>query len=72
MINVPDEVKEEIVRRKLGVELCLSCNVNAKMITGTYGDHHFGWWWGRGCPVALSVSFVSFPFSLPFSFLFQL
>ena len=56
VINVPDDVKEEIERRKLGLELCLSCNVHAKMITGTYGDHHFGWWRETGCPVALSVS----------------
>lgn len=56
VINVPDDVKEEIVERKLGLELCLSCNVHAKMITGTYGDHHFGWWRGTGCPIALSVS----------------
>lgn len=56
VINVPDDVKEEIVRRKLGLELCLSCNVHANMITGTFGDHHFGWWRETGCPIALSVS----------------
>jgi len=55
VIHVPDDVKQEIVKRGLGVELCLSCNVHAKMITGSFGDHHFGWWWGKGCPVALSV-----------------
>lgn len=55
VINVPDDVKTEIVRRKLGLELCLSCNVHAKMITGSFGDHHFGWWWGTGCPVTLCV-----------------
>jgi adenosine deaminase len=55
VINVPDDVKEEIVQKKLGLELCLSCNVHAKMITGTYGDHHFGWWKETGCPIALSV-----------------
>jgi adenosine deaminase len=56
VINVPDDVKEEIVKRKLGLELCLSCNVHAKMITGTYGDHHYGWWKETDCPIALSVS----------------
>ena len=55
VINVPDDVKDEIVKRKLGLELCLSCNVHAKMITGTYSDHHFGWWRETGCPIALSV-----------------
>ena len=59
VINVPDEVKKEIVRRKLGLELCLSCNVHAKMITGTYGDHHFGYWRGSGCPISLSVRSIS-------------
>ncbi|KAK0125430.1 hypothetical protein ONS95_000555 [Cadophora gregata] len=58
VINVPDDVKEEIVKRKLGLELCLSCNVHAKMITGTYGDHHFGWWREKGCPIALSTDDV--------------
>jgi adenosine deaminase len=57
VINVPDDVKEVIVKRKLGLELCLSCNVHAKMITGTFGDHHFGWWRETGCPIALSVSY---------------
>jgi adenosine deaminase len=55
VIHVPDDVKEEIIKRKLGLELCLSCNVHAKMITGTYSDHHFGWWRETGCPIALSV-----------------
>ncbi|CAL3969245.1 unnamed protein product [Diplocarpon coronariae] len=58
VIHVPDDVKEEIVRRKLGLELCLSGNVHGKMITGTYGDHHFGWWRGTGCPIALSTDDV--------------
>ncbi|KAG9237707.1 hypothetical protein BJ875DRAFT_124478 [Amylocarpus encephaloides] len=58
VINVPDDVKEEICRRRLGLELCLSCNVHAKMITGTYGDHHFGWWKGKACPIALSTDDV--------------
>jgi adenosine deaminase len=60
VIHVPAELREEIVRRRLGLELCLSCNVHAKMIAGGFGDHHFGWWRGTGCPIALSVgSFLS-------------
>ncbi|CZT04079.1 probable adenosine deaminase [Rhynchosporium agropyri] len=58
VINVPDDIKEEIVKRKLGLELCLSCNVNAKMIAGSFGDHHFGWWSEKGCPIALSTDDV--------------
>jgi adenosine deaminase len=56
VINVPDEIKEIIIARKIGLELCLSCNVHARMITGSFGDHHFGYWRGKGCPVVLCVS----------------
>lgn len=55
VINVPEDVRAAIVEAKLGLELCLSCNVHAKMITGSYGDHHFGWWQKTGCPIAISV-----------------
>ncbi|RDW94649.1 hypothetical protein BP5796_00412 [Coleophoma crateriformis] len=58
VINVPADIKEEIVKRKLGLELCLSCNVHAKMITGSYGDHHFGWWKDTGCPITLCTDDV--------------
>lgn len=57
VINVPRDIKDEVVRRKLGVELCLSCNVHAKMITGSFGEHHFGWWKGTGCPIILCVGY---------------
>jgi adenosine deaminase len=56
VIHVSDALKDEIVRRKIGVELCLSCNVHAKMFIGTYGDHHFGWWKDNHVGVALCVS----------------
>jgi adenosine deaminase len=59
VINVPDEIREIIIARKIGLELCLSCNVHAKMITGSFGDHHFGYWRGKGCPVVLCVSYPS-------------
>ncbi|KAH8588144.1 hypothetical protein B0O99DRAFT_656092 [Bisporella sp. PMI_857] len=48
LCNVPEELRKEILGKGLGVELCLSCNVHAKMITGSFGDHHFGWWWEHG------------------------
>ncbi|KIW03755.1 adenosine deaminase, variant [Verruconis gallopava] len=44
VIHVKDEFKRMITEKKIGLELCLSCNVHAKMITGTFGDHHFGEW----------------------------
>jgi adenosine deaminase len=59
VINVPDGIRETIIARQIGLELCLSCNVHAKMITGSFGDHHFGYWRGKGCPVILCVSLFS-------------
>lgn len=56
VIHVPDDVKREIARRRLGLELCLSCNVHAKMINGGFLDHHFGFWRNFDCPVILCVS----------------
>jgi adenosine deaminase len=56
VIHVNDNIKQQIVQRHIGVELCLSCNVHAKMITGSYSDHHFGWWHTSGVGVAISVS----------------
>jgi adenosine deaminase len=56
VIHVREEFQEEIKRRNIAVELCLSCNVHAKMITGTYSDHHFGLWKESTVPVILCVS----------------
>lgn len=48
VIHVPEDVKREIVeRRGIGLELCLSCNVHANMIVGSFEAHHFGEWWKR-------------------------
>jgi len=51
-----EDVKRKILRRKLGLELCISCNIKAKLIEGGIRDHHFGWWRDTECPVALCVS----------------
>ena len=58
VIHVSDAVKGEIAARGgLGLELCLSCNVHAQMITGGFEAHHFGEWWKvEECVVVLSVS----------------
>ena len=45
----------EIRKRKLGLELCLSCNVLAKLTPGGFAMHHFGEWRETDCPIALSV-----------------
>lgn len=55
VIHVKDEYCKIIEQENIGVELCLSCNVHARMITGTYSDHHFGMWRNTNVPVALSV-----------------
>ncbi|KAF1847218.1 Metallo-dependent hydrolase [Cucurbitaria berberidis CBS 394.84] len=58
VIHVKEEYRNIIEKEDIGVELCLSCNVHAKMITGTYSDHHFGMWRHSNVPVALSTDDV--------------
>jgi adenosine deaminase len=54
-IHVKQEFRERIEKECIGLELCLSCNVSAKMINGTYADHHFGTWRHSNVPLALCV-----------------
>jgi len=58
VIHLSDKIKDRVVKTGgLGLELCLSCNVHACMITGGFEAHHFGEWWKvKECVVALSVS----------------
>ncbi|KAL4786363.1 hypothetical protein BJX76DRAFT_125499 [Aspergillus varians] len=60
IIHVPDDIKLEIARRRLGLELCMSCNVHAKMFDGGFLDHHFGYWRHEECPVVLCTDDVGF------------
>ncbi|KAI1804280.1 Metallo-dependent hydrolase [Daldinia bambusicola] len=54
VIHVPETVKRQIAARKgVGLELCLSCNVHAKMIVGSFEAHHFGEWWRVDGPVVV-------------------
>ncbi|KAI1094328.1 Metallo-dependent hydrolase [Rostrohypoxylon terebratum] len=54
VIHVPETVKRQIVeRRGIGLELCLSCNVHAKMIVGSFEAHHFGEWWRVPGPIVV-------------------
>ena len=57
-INIPTALKAIIKKRRLGLELCLSCNVLAEMTQGGFEKHHFGEWWATDCPVALSTDDV--------------
>ncbi len=58
VIHVSDAVRREIIAHgRMGLELCLSCNVHAQMITGGFEAHHFGEWWKVSeTVVVLSVS----------------
>lgn len=62
VIQVPERVKRVISSRGgIGLELCLSCNVHAKMIVGSFEAHHFGEWWGvEGVVVVPCVSPLEF------------
>lgn len=46
VIHTSERVKTEIRKHPggLGLELCLSCNVHAEMVTGGFEGHHFGEW----------------------------
>jgi adenosine deaminase len=57
-INIPSHLKQTIKDRKLGLELCLSCNVLAEMTQGGFKGHHFGEWKDSECAVALSTDDV--------------
>lgn len=51
-----EQTKREIARRGLCLELCLSCNVQADMVTGGFPGHHFGYWRGvQGPKISLAV-----------------
>ncbi|KAL4806686.1 hypothetical protein BDV18DRAFT_118886 [Aspergillus unguis] len=60
VVHVPDDLKLEIARRELGLELCISCNVHAKMFDGGFLDHHFGYWRHENCPVVLCTDDMGF------------
>lgn len=55
VIHLSEGVSREVQRRKLGLELCLSCNVLAEMTEGGFRGHHFSTWRDKTCPTALSV-----------------
>lgn len=59
VIHVSDAVKSEITRKRIPLELCISCNVQINMHPDVkcHGDHHFGEWWKeKTCPLVICVS----------------
>lgn len=61
VIYTSPEIEDEIEKLGTGLELCLSCNVLAKMLPGKAGfdAHHFAKWRKKRNPIALSVSGLS-------------
>lgn len=61
VIYTSPEIEGEIEKLGIGLELCLSCNVLAKMLPGKAGfdAHHFAKWRKKRNPIALSVSGLS-------------
>ena len=55
VIHVPDAIKNQIKDKNIGIELCVSCNVQAKLTEGGVADHHFISWIKTECPVILCV-----------------
>ncbi|KAI0887672.1 Metallo-dependent hydrolase [Annulohypoxylon maeteangense] len=54
VIHVSEAIKRQIAERGgIGLELCLSCNVHAKMIVGSFEAHHFGGWWRVDGPIVV-------------------
>ncbi|KAG8165688.1 hypothetical protein KVR01_004240 [Diaporthe batatas] len=61
VIHLSDAVKREVAAYPggLGLELCLSCNVRAGMVSGGFEGHHFGEWWKvEECTVVLCTDDV--------------
>lgn len=57
-ICVPEHIKAKIESAGTALELCLSCNVIAKMVQGSYAEHHLGYWMDATNPIALSTDDV--------------
>ncbi|KAJ3526350.1 hypothetical protein NM208_g11232 [Fusarium decemcellulare] len=54
-----EATKQEIAKRGLCLELCLSCNVRAGMVRGGFEGHHFGHWSGvEGPKISLGTDDV--------------
>lgn len=47
VVHVNEALRNEIIRRKIGIEMCVSCNVKAGLTQGGVGAHHFGEWWTK-------------------------
>ncbi|KAL1891664.1 hypothetical protein Cpir12675_004885 [Ceratocystis pirilliformis] len=59
VVHVSERVKHMILQQGIGLtlEMCLSCNVHAKMVE-SYGGHHFLEWWKAGANLTLGTDDV--------------
>ena len=55
LLFISQEAKDEIIKRKLGIELCLTSNIKGPHIP-SYEEHHLPEWLKEGNPIALCVS----------------
>lgn len=55
LLFISEEAKSEVVRRRLGIELCLTSNVKGEHVE-RYEDHHLAEWLKEDVPIALCVS----------------
>lgn len=82
VIHVPEHIKQRIPATRpsggggtsgtggscRGLELCLSCNVHAKMIVGSFEAHHFREWWRLDGVTVVPCVCVALPLLSPFLF----
>ena len=54
-IHVSSKFKNMIQNLNIGLELCLSCNVLAKLSLHGFENHHLREWLERDCPIAIST-----------------
>lgn len=58
LLFISEEAREEIIKRKLGIELCLTSNIKGPHIP-SYEEHHLPQWLKEDCPIALCVSILA-------------
>ena len=56
VIHVPEGIERDVEQKRLGLELCVSCNVQAGLTSGGVVGHHFGRWMKGDCRIILCVS----------------
>ncbi|KAI9729385.1 MAG: hypothetical protein M1834_006909 [Cirrosporium novae-zelandiae] len=57
VIYITPKVKEEIIRQRLGIEICLTTNVEGNHVQ-SFAEHHLGEWLNEDCPIALCTDDV--------------